>query len=351
LYQSLFVFLFFSKKMATVLITGGAGFIGYHLSIKFIEKKYTVYALDNLQDEISGHLKYERLALLKIDKRDIVYGKMIARGNYHFIQGDLTDEVFLEDFFKDKHFDVVIHLAAQTGIRNSLKHPDIYLKNNINGFHCLLKSCIKFNYTKIIFASSSSVYGENREMPYKEDFRTDNPGSIYAFTKKANELMAQTYVNLHKITAVGLRFFTVYGPWGRTDMAPYIFIKSIREGRTISLYNNGESLRDFTYVDDVVKSIFLISQKISDTHFDTEPYYSIFNVGNSKPIVLKDFLSSIERILSRKAAYVFMPIQGGDITATYASVEKLNNFIGFKPDTCIEEGLKKTIEWYIKLSN
>ncbi len=337
--------------MARVLITGGAGFIGYHLSVLFLKNNECVYALDNIQDEISGHIKYERLLLLGIEKEEVQYGKLIEKGNYHFIQADINDTPLIEKFLVNRSFDVIIHLAAQTGIRNSLINPDIYLKNNINGFHNILRACIKFHFKKLIFASSSSVYGENKEMPYKENFNTDNPESLYAVTKKTNELLAQTYSNLYQLNTIGLRFFTVYGPWGRTDMAPYIFIKSINEGKTIHLFNNGQSLRDFTFVDDVVKSIYLIFRKITSSESDTYPLFSIFNVGNSKAVVLQKFLSTVEKLLNKKAQIIYKPNQEGDVTATYACVDKLYNFIDFKPDTDIEDGLRKTIDWYIKLKH
>jgi len=334
--------------MPTVLITGAAGFIGFHLSKVFIKKNYIVYALDNLQGNTEPDLKHKRLACLGIKKDLIEYGKIISAYNFKFIQCDLNDINTLNDFFSSTHFDIVIHLAAQTGVRNSVNNPEIYIKNNIIGFHNLLQACKTFTINKLIFASSSSVYGENKNMPYVEDFSTDNPESIYAVTKKSNELMAHAYSNLFKINAIGLRFFTVYGPWVRTDMASYIFMKSIAEGKPINLYNNGLSLRDFTYVDDVVNSIFLISKKITSPDAHKYPLFNIYNVGNSHPVNLERFLNCIELFLNRKAVIHNKPIQEGDVTATFACVDKLYNFIGFKPDTDIEKGVKKMVDWFTK---
>jgi len=334
--------------MPTVLITGAAGFIGFHVCNVFIENNYDVYALDNIQENTETHLKYERLATLGIDKNRIEYGKLITVENISFIQCDLNDISTLNTFFSDHHFDIVIHLAAQTGVRNSVINPEIYIKNNIIGFHNLLQTCKSHSINKLIFASSSSVYGENKKMPYKEDFPTDNPLSIYAVTKKSNELMAQAYSNLFNLNAIGLRFFTVYGPWVRADMAAYIFMKSIADKKPINLYNNGLSLRDFTYVDDVVKSIFLISKKITSPDAVNYPLFNIYNVGNSHPVNLEKYLNCIERFLNKKAIICNQPMQDGDVTATFACVDKLSDFIGFKPETDIEKGVKKMVDWFTK---
>ena len=334
--------------MPTVLITGAAGFIGFHLSTVFLENEYTVFGMDNMQKDAEPHLKYERLACLGIDINILEYGKVINTDKFYFLQCDLNDTGKLNDFFQSYHFDLVINLAAQTGVRNSVNNPEIYIKNNIIGFYNLLEVCKKFNITKLIFASSSSVYGENPEMPYMESFSTDNPLSIYAVTKKSNELMAQAYSSLFGINAIGLRFFTVYGPWVRTDMASYIFMKSVFEGHPISLFNNGLSLRDFTFVDDVVKSIFLISQKITGTNAGDYPLFNIYNVGNSHPVNLEKFLNFIETALNKKGNIFNEPIQEGDVAATYACVDKLYNFIGFKPDTDIEKGVEKMVDWFTK---
>ena len=337
--------------MPTVLITGAAGFIGFHACNIFLENNYTVYALDNLQENPEPDLKNDRLSCLGINKNLIKYGKIVTIGNLNFIQCDLNDTHIFNNFFSTHHFDCIIHLAAQTGVRNSINNPDIYIKNNIIGFHNLLQACKNFNVHKLIFASSSSVYGENKKMPYFEDFPTDNPLSIYAVTKKSNELMAQAYCNLFGINAIGLRFFTVYGPWVRTDMASYIFMQSIAEKKPINLFNNGLSLRDYTYVDDVVKSIFLISQKITGTDALEYPLFNIYNVGNSHPVNLEKYLNCIELFLNKKAVIHNKPIQEGDVTATFACVDKLSDFIDFKPDTDIEKGVKKMVNWFTKFHN
>jgi len=334
--------------MPTVLITGAAGFIGFHLSKVFLENAYTVFGMDNMQNDTEPYLKKERLACLGIDTRVLEYGKIVNKDGFYFLQCDLCDTEKLTEFFQSYHFDVVINLAAQTGVRNSVYNPEVYVKNNIIGFFNLLEVCKKFNFKKIIFASSSSVYGENSKMPYEEHFPTDNPLSVYAVTKKSNELMAQAYSSLFGLNIIGLRFFTVYGPWVRTDMASYIFMKSIFEGKPINLFNNGLSLRDFTFVDDVVKSIFLISQKMSRTLTSDCPLFNIYNVGNSHPVNLEKFLNFIETSLNKKGNIFNKPIQEGDVTATYACVDKLYDFIGFKPDTDIEKGVKIMVDWFTK---
>jgi len=337
--------------MPTVLITGAAGFIGFHVCTFFLENNYIVYALDNLQDSPEPHLKKERLACLGINKNLIKYGKLISVGNLNFIQCDLNDTHTLNNFFSSYHFDIVIHLAAQTGVRNSVSNPDIYIENNIIGFQNVLKICKSHNINKLIFASSSSVYGESKKMPYTENIPTDNPVSIYAVTKKSNELMAHAFSNLYKLNVIGLRFFTVYGPWVRTDMASYIFMKSISEEKPINLFNNGLSLRDFTYVDDVVKSIFLISKKITGPDAHKYPLFNIYNVGNSHPVILEKYLNCIELSMNKKAVVHNKPIEEGDVTATFACVDKLYNFIGFKPDTDIEKGVGKMVDWFTKFYN
>ena len=347
--NNLCIFVIYKNNiMPTVLITGAAGFIGFHLCTVFTENNYVVYALDNLQNSTEPDLKLDRLTSLGINTKLIKYGEIIAAGSLNFIQCDLNDTLTLNKFFTANHFDVVVHLAAQTGVRNSVNNPDIYIKNNIIGFQNVLQTCKNFNINKLIFASSSSVYGENRKMPYLEDFPTDNPESIYAVTKKSNELMAQAYSNLFKINAIGLRFFTVYGPWVRTDMASYIFMKSISEEKPINFYNSGHSLRDFTFVDDVVKSIFLIAKKITGPDAHSYPLFNIYNVGNSHPVNLEKFLNCIELFLNKKADIHNKPIQEGDVTATFACVDKLNQFIQFKPDTDIETGVKKMVDWFTK---
>jgi len=335
--------------MSGVLITGAAGFIGYHVCRRCIETGYQVYALDNLQDTPEQHLKYERLENLGVRARNLTYGDVIETENMTFCYCDLNDTDAMSVFFSKVNADIVIHLAAQTGVRNSVSSPDIYFRNNISGFQNLLQACRTYQISRLIFASSSSVYGENKQMPYHESYATDNPVSVYAATKKANEIMARAYSNLFGINTVGLRFFTVYGPWVRTDMASYIFMKSISEGKTIELFNNGRSLRDFTYVDDVVNAILLIAEKMTLPDLASCPKYNIFNVGNSKPVELEKYLNSIERLLCKSAQIINKPKPEGDVTATYACVDKLYDFTGFRPDTPIEEGVKKMVDWFVNL--
>lgn len=332
--------------MKKVLITGVAGFIGYHLANMLLNSGFDVYGLDNLQDSGEPHLKHGRLSALGIDAGHLVYGKIVSNREFHFMYADINDLPCSDTLFESVSFDVVIHLAAQTGVRNSLINPDIYIRNNIQGFQNIILSCRKHGVNKLVFASSSSVYGNNPDMPYKEDIPTDSPVSLYAVTKKTNELMAQFYATMYGMQCIGLRFFTVYGPWARTDMASYIFMKAISDGRPINLFNNGLSLRDFTYVDDVVKSIKLIIEKMLDKSHSSMPAYDIFNVGNSCPVNLEKFLNCIENSLGQKAVINNKPIQEGDVNATYACVDKLVKFIGFKPETPIEAGVDKMVNWF-----
>ncbi len=335
--------------MQGLLITGAAGFIGYHVSKKFAGLGYRVYGLDNMQDGIEHNLKGKRLKELGINTAQLHYGKVLEGQTISFFYCDLNDTATLKDFFLSNKIDIVIHLAAQTGVRNSVSCPEIYFRNNISGFQNILQACRLHHINKLIFASSSSVYGENKQMPYHESFATDNPVSVYAATKKANEIMASAYSNLFGMHITGLRFFTVYGPWVRTDMASYIFMKAISEGKTLELFNHGRSLRDFTYVDDVVTAIQLIAQKMTTSEAVDIPKYNIFNVGNSRPVELEKYLNSIETLLGKKANIVNKPKPEGDVTATYACVDKLFDFIGFKPDTPIEQGVKNMVDWYVNM--
>ncbi|MDD3877506.1 MAG: NAD-dependent epimerase/dehydratase family protein [Bacteroidales bacterium] len=334
--------------MENIIVTGAAGFIGYNLTEKLVAKGYNILGLDNLQDCPEGHLKFERLGQLGFCREDIIYGHTIKSGHCSFIKSDITDISLIDRIFKENPCDILIHLAAQTGVRQSVSQPDIYMKNNINGFYNILETCRKYNIKKILFASSSSVYGENPDMPYREDFITDNPVSMYAVTKKTNELMAKAYSSLYGFNNIGLRFFTVYGPWVRSDMAAYIFMKAVLENNTINLYNNGFSLRDFTYIDDVTRSIELIMEKMIQDD-SRVPLYELYNVGNSMPVTLVDYLNCIKKHMGKNTTIINKPLQEGDVTATYANVDKIFDFIGFKPQTNIDTGVKKMVDWFLNM--
>lgn len=319
----------------TYLITGGAGFIGFYLSKTLLEKGAAVIGFDNLNDYYEISLKEERLSIL------YKYPK------YQFIKGDLADkEKVLEVFFKYKP-QIAVNLGAQAGVRYSIDNPDSYIQSNIMGFFHILEACRNFPVEHLIFASSSSVYGQNKKVPFSTEDKVDQPVSLYAATKKSNELMAYAYSKLYKIPLTGLRFFTVYGPMGRPDMAYFKFAKKIMSGEPIQIYNNGNMRRDFTYIDDIIIGIenILCNPPVQD---DNGAAYKIYNIGNNKPEKLMDFINILERSLGREAAKEFLPMQPGDVYETYADVGDLMKDYGFKPSTSIEEGLSKFAEWFLK---
>jgi len=330
----------FVKK---ILITGAAGFIGYNL-LKSIERLgFSLTCIDNFFHNHDFEMKVKRVEDFGFNYGVLENKKNQTIKNVSFHNFDLNDRDKLDLLFKENKFDVVINLAAQTGVRYSVTHPHSYVENNITAFLNVLECCKKNNVKNLIFSSSSSVYGMNDTLPYKEGDNTDLPASFYAVTKKTNELMAYAYSMACDLSYVALRFFTVYGPWCRTDMASYIFIKSIIENKEISLYNEGDMLRDFTYVDDVTESIIRVIDKMLETDI---PIKRIINVGNSHPYTLNDFLSTIEFALGKKVKILFKPIQEGDIRATYAEVTALYDFVKFKPSTLLEDGVKKMVMWY-----
>jgi UDP-glucuronate 4-epimerase len=331
-------------KAKKILVTGAAGFIGFHLSKRLSKKGWDVVGLDNINDYYDVNLKKERLKLLKENK------------NFSFYKIDLIDKKKIDDLFKKEKFDYVVNLAAQAGVRYSLINPYAYINSNITGFLNILEACRAYPVKHLVYASSSSVYGANTKMPFSTHHNVDHPVSLYAATKKSNELMAHTYSNLYKIPTTGLRFFTVYGPWGRPDMALFSFTKDILAGKPIDVYNNGKMRRDFTYIDDIVKGIEKLLPKVSkpnpnwngkspDTATSFAPY-RVFNIGNNKPVQLLRFISVLEKSLGKKAVKNLMPIQPGDVPATYADVDDLTRVTGFKPSTSIEEGIGKFIDWY-----
>jgi len=327
-----------------ILITGSAGFIGYHLSKRLINEQYKIIGVDNLNNYYDVGLKKARLNnLLKYD-------------NFKFYQYNIEDNNNIQELFDKYQFDTVIHLAAQAGVRYSLKNPWSYINSNIVGLLSILESCRSHPVKHLIFASSSSVYGANRKIPFSEHDNVDHPVSLYAATKKSGELMAHTYSHLFNIPVTNLRFFTVYGPWGRPDMAYYKFTESIYEGKEIEVYNNGNMRRDFTYIDDVVEAIIKLIYKIpvpnknwNDKNPDPSSSfapYKVYNIGNNKPVNLLDFIAVLERIIGKKAKKKFLPMQPGDVIETYADITELEKEVGYRPKTSIVEGLRKFVEWY-----
>lgn len=343
--------------MKKVLVTGAAGFIGMHTALKLTKMGYEVVGLDVINDYYDVNLKYDRLKRLGIDKAQLKYNFILpGANNFSFIQLDLEDNNNLSALFAGQKFDYVINLAAQAGVRYSLQQPMAYVKSNISGFLNILEGCRHQQVKHLIYASSSSVYGLNSDIPFAENKSTEHPLSLYAASKKSNELMAHTYSHLFDLPTTGLRFFTVYGPWGRPDMALFIFTKKILEDTPIEVFNNGNMFRDFTYIDDIVQGVAGLLQHIParDDQFNSQdpvsdrssaPYH-IFNIGNSAPVNLMDFVRAIENKLEKKAEIIYQPLQPGDVTRTYASTAALQEAIGYKPDTSIEHGISQFIDWY-----
>lgn len=317
------------------LITGGAGFIGFYLSKALLEKGAEVTGLDNLNDYYEVSLKEDRLAILQ------KYPK------YHFVKADLADKEAVLQIFEDFSPQIVVNLAAQAGVRYSIDNPDAYIQSNIVGFFHVLEGCRYYPVEHLVFASSSSVYGGNKKVPFSTKDRVDKPVSLYAATKKSNELMAYSYSKLYSIPLTGLRFFTVYGPMGRPDMAYFKFAKKIMADEPIQIYNNGDMLRDFTYIDDIIKGMknILGNPPLQD---ENGAAYKIYNIGNNKPEKLMDYIAVLERCLGREAKKEYLPMQPGDVYETYADVQDLMDDYGFKPSTTIEEGLEKFAQWFLR---
>lgn len=316
------------------LITGGAGFIGYYLSKSLLEKGAEVTGFDNLNDYYEVSLKEDRLAVLK------EYPK------YRFVKADLADQDAVFTLFEDFKPQIVINLAAQAGVRYSIDNPDAYIQSNIVGFFHVLEACRHYPVEHLVFASSSSVYGGNKKVPFSTRDQVDKPVSLYAATKKSNELMAYAYSKLYGIPLTGLRFFTVYGPMGRPDMAYFKFAKKIVAGEPIQIYNNGDMLRDFTYIDDIIEGVedILCNPPEAD---DNGAAYKIYNIGNNKPEKLMDYIAVLEKCLGREAKKEYLPMQPGDVYETYADVQDLMEDYGFKPSTTIEEGLSRFAKWFL----
>lgn len=352
------------KKNATsmrVLITGTAGFIGFHLSELLLEQGHEVLGLDNINDYYDVNLKLQRLVVSGIDIENIQYSKNIkskSRNFGSFIKLDLDDKENIFKVFREFKPEVVVNLAAQAGVRFSLSNPDTYIKSNIQGFLNILEACRAYPVNQLLYASSSSVYGLNRNMPFSTHKSVEHPVSLYAASKKANELMAHTYSHLFGIPTTGLRFFTVYGPWGRPDMALFIFTKAIIEGKPIEVFNHGKMERDFTYVDDIVGGISrmltlppapnpLWNPESPDPASSSAPY-RIYNIGNSHPVKLLDFIAAIEEKTGKMAIMKMMPIQAGDVEKTWADTSPLQIDYNYNPYTPVKDGINKFIEWYLE---
>ena len=320
-------------KGKIILVTGGAGFIGYHLSKQLLEYDCTVIGYDNLNDYYEVQLKYDRLKDLE------------GREGYTFIKGDLADKETLGKLFQEYSFDIVVNLGAQAGVRYSIDNPDAYMSSNMVGFYNILECCRHYPVEHLVYASSSSVYGANKKVPFSVEDKVDYPVSLYAATKKSNELMAHCYSKLYGIPATGLRFFTVYGPFGRPDMAYFKFAKKIMNGETIQIYNNGDMMRDFTYIDDIVKGIANILPNPPE-EIETGAKYKVYNIGNNKPEKLMDYIQTLEKHLGREAKKEFLPMQPRDVYQTYADVSDLMHDFNFKPSTSIDEGLGKFVTWF-----
>ena len=313
-----------------ILITGAAGFIGYHASLKFCKKKYSVVGLDNINEYYDVNLKKSRLSNLQ------------KLSNFSFYKADIKDEIKINRIFKSEKFDTVIHLAAQAGVQYSIAHPEAYVNSNLLGFYNIINSCVKNKINHLIYASSSSVYGSNKKTPFKESHQCSSPISFYAATKLANEAIAHSYSHIHGIKTTGLRFFTVYGPYGRPDMSPFIFANAISTNGSIKVYNNGKLKRDFTYIDDAVKAIELIVKnkcKVNNLS-------SIYNIGSNTPVAILDFIKLFEQSLKKKANIKLYPLLKGDVVETYANISAIHNDYNFKPKTPIKKGVKNFIDWY-----
>ncbi len=347
--------------MEKILISGTAGFIGFHLVERLKNENYQIVGIDIINDYYDINLKYSRLAEQGILKEDIVSNQLINSrkiDNYQFIQADLSDHDFIVEFMKENKFDYVINLAAQAGVRYSLTNPRAYTSANIDGFLSILEGARFSNVKHLIYASSSSVYGLNKTIPFSEEDSLAHPISLYAASKKANELMAHTYSQLYNIPTTGLRFFTVYGPWGRPDMALFIFTKKILEGKPIQVFNNGNMERDFTYVDDIVESIkrLVPESPTSDPEWNPEnpspstssAPYRVLNIGNNAPVKLMDFVKAIEKSLDTNAEIDFKPLQLGDVPATYANANNLEKLVNYRPKKDIQEGVNEFVSWLKK---
>ncbi|MCX6544996.1 MAG: NAD-dependent epimerase [Acidobacteria bacterium] len=327
-----------------ILVTGAAGFIGSHVALRLLARGDTVIGLDNLNQYYDVSLKQARLA------------RLTSQPGFRFVKLDVADRDGMAAMFNEQQPERVVHLAAQAGVRYSLANPHVYVDSNLAGFVNILEGCRHANVAHLVYASSSSVYGGNTRMPFSEHDSIDHPISLYAATKKANELMAHTYSHLFRLPTTGLRFFTVYGPWGRPDMALFLFTRAILEGRPIEVFNHGQMVRDFTYIDDIVEGVIRVADRPAEPNpaFDTaspDPAtsnapYRVFNIGNSQPTPLVDYIAALEEALGKTAERHYLPMQPGDVPATSANTDELDAWVGFKPGTPVREGVRRFVEWY-----
>ena len=344
-----------------ILITGSAGFIGYHLVKKLIDEGFDIVGLDNINDYYDINVKFGRLKETGINANDIEYNNLIKSdkySNYSFIKLNLEDKDKILELFKKEKFDYVCNLAAQAGVRYSITNPDAYIDANIIGFMNILEASRHNKIKHLVYASSSSVYGMNENYPFSIHDNVDHPVSLYAASKKSNELMAHAYSHLYNIPTTGLRFFTVYGPWGRPDMALFLFTKAIIEGKEINVFNHGKMRRDFTYINDIIEGIYRVlkkpaapneqwSGKEPDPGTSPSPY-KIYNIGSDRPVLLMDFIETIERYIGKKAIKNMLPLQPGDVPASHADVQDLIKDLNYSPSASIDTGIKKFIDWYIE---
>lgn len=342
-----------------ILVTGSAGFIGSYVCKHLLERGDEVVGLDNVNSYYDINLKYGRLETLGICREAVDWYKIVQSENFEnfrFIRMNLEDRQVMQMLFANEHFEKVVNLAAQAGVRYSIENPHAYVESNVSGFLNVLEGCRHNGVKHLVYASSSSVYGLNGKVPFSEKDSIAHPVSLYAATKKSNELMAHTYSHLYSIPSTGLRFFTVYGPWGRPDMSPFLFTDAILHGRPIKVFNHGDMLRDFTYIDDIVEGVLRVidnipsgnlswDSKSPDPSTSTAPY-KIYNIGNSQPIKLMDFIAAIEEATGHKAEKDYLPMQPGDVYQTNADTTSLQQELGFKPDKSIKKGVKETVEWY-----
>lgn len=336
--------------MKKILVTGSAGFIGFHLAKGLLESGFDVVGIDNLNDYYDPQLKLDRLENL-----NAFVSEKNLQDSYQFTKLDISDEYALKDLFNQHDFDIVVNLAAQAGVRYSLENPNAYIVSNLVGYANILECCRHASIEHFIFASSSSVYGMNTKQPFSTSDNTDFPISLYAATKKSNELLAHSYSHLFQLPCTGLRFFTVYGPYGRPDMAYYSFTKAIHEGRSIDVFNHGDMKRDFTYIDDIVDGILKVVQKvpgpIERASTNAVAPFRVFNIGNNNPVALSRFIEAIEAAMSKPAVKNMLPMQSGDVPLTYADIDDLVDEYGFHPGTSIEQGISKFVEWYLNTSS
>ena len=332
-----------------ILVTGAAGFIGYHTVRRLAERGDEVVGLDNINDYYAVGLKHARLAESGIAGTESLAEHSFAASSvlpgYRFVRADLTDKAFIDALFETERFDAAVNLAAQAGGRYSIENPYAYIQSNIAGFLNVLEACRHFPVRHLVYASSSSVYGLNEKVPYAETDMTDRPVSLYAATKKSNELMAHAYSKLYGIPATGLRFFTVYGPWGRPDMSPSLFLGAILEGRPIRVFNHGDMYRDFTYIDDIVTGVCAVLDAPPAANADGVAA-AVYNIGNSEPVALADFIGAIERAAGREAVKEFLDMQPGDVYRTYADTSALERDFGYRPATPLQEGIDRFCRWY-----